>query len=429
MNIINIKLTDIKPYENNPRNNKKAVEAVKNSIERFGWRQPIVVDKNNVIICGHTRYEAAMELGYAEAPCEVAIDMTDEDVKAYRLADNKVAELATWDDEKLIQELKDLSIDMSKFGFDLDFLNDIKLEETYEDNYKPKIPENPKSKLGDIYKLGNHRLMCGDCTNISDMQKLTEGKEMDLCVTDPPYNVNVGDKADYLNAGDNNRTRNDSHILNDDMSDESFYEFLLKFYKSMIDCLKEGGGIYIWHAESNSSTFRQALKEVGVILRQCLIWNKNTFVLSRQDYHWKQEPCLYAWKNGSHYFINDRKQSTVWEDEQKDFEKMTKDELIQFIKNIETLIIDEAKPMSSKEHPTMKPVKLIARCIKNSSRVGESVIDMFGGSGTTLIACEELKRNCYMMELDPHYVDVIIARWESLTGKKAVKLNGEAHRN
>ena len=241
MNIINIKLTDIKPYENNPRNNKKAVEAVKESLKRFGWRQPIVVDKNNVIICGHTRYEAALQLGLKEAPCEVTKDMSEEDVKAYRLADNKVSELATWDDEKLIQELKDLSIDMSKFGFDLDFLNDIKLEETYEDNYKPKIPTNSKSKIGDIYKLGNHRLMCGDCTNMSDMQKLTEGKEMDLCVTDPPYNVNVGDKADYLNAGDNNRTRNDSHILNDDMSDESFYEFLLKFYKSMIDCLKEGG--------------------------------------------------------------------------------------------------------------------------------------------------------------------------------------------
>ena len=246
MNIINIKLTDIKPYENNPRNNKKAVEAVKESIKRFGWRQPIVVDKNNVIICGHTRYEAAIELGMIEAPCEVAIDMSEEDVKAYRLADNKVSELATWDDEKLIQELKDLSIDMSKFGFDLDFLNNIKLEETYEDNYKPKLPDKPKSKIGDIYKLGNHRLMCGDCTNFADVEKLTEGKQMDLCVTDPPYNVNVGEKSDYLNAGDNNRTRNDSHIMNDCMSDESFFEFLLKFYKSMIDCLKEGGGAFIY---------------------------------------------------------------------------------------------------------------------------------------------------------------------------------------
>lgn len=251
---------------------------------------------------------------------------------------------------------------------------------------------------------------------------------MDLCVTDPPYNVNYGEKVDML-GGHTGGSRDTSHILNDHMDNKGFYQFLNDFYTQMLRSLKPGGAFYIWHAETEGANFRIALEDAGGKVRQTLIWVKPHFVMSRQDYHWRHEPCLYGWKDGAaHYFIDDRRQSTVFEDK-VDIDSMNKEEMKNLLKEIfeedkvSTTILNEAKPTVNDLHPTMKPIKLIARLIKNSSKKNENVIDFFGGSGSTLIAAEQLGRKCYMMELDPKYVDVIIDRWETLTGEKAVKIN------
>lgn len=248
------------------------------------------------------------------------------------------------------------------------------------------------------------------------MAKLLDGASVDLVVTDPPYNV-------AYTGG----TKEALTIENDDMSDEAFSEFLVSAFENMRDALKAGGAFYIWHADSAGFVFRGACAEVGLSVRQCLIWNKNSLVLGRQDYQWKHEPCLYGWKDGAaHYFIMDRTQTTVFEDE-RDFDKMKKSELVSLLKTLfegetYTSVISERRPSRSSEHPTMKPVKLMGRLIQNSSLIGGEVLDLFGGSGSTLIACEQLMRTCYMLELDPRYVDVIIDRWETFTGKKAEKL-------
>ena len=253
-------------------------------------------------------------------------------------------------------------------------------------------------------------MMCGSSTSHEDVAKLLDGAVMDLCVTDPPYNV------DYEGTA--------GKIQNDNMDDLSFYNFLYDFYTQMMNSLKKGGVYYIFHADTEGLNFRGALKECGGSVKETLIWVKNALVLGRQDYHWKHEPCLYGWKEGAgHYFINDRTQTTVFEDK-LNLEKLTKGELIEMCKElleeqVPNTIIHEDKPMRNDMHPTMKPINLIARLVKNSSRPKENVIDFFGGSGSTIIACEQLNRICYMMELDPKFCDVIIDRWEQYTGKKA----------
>lgn len=433
MNIINLKINEIKPYEKNPRQNDQAVKAVAESIKQFGFQQPIVVDKNKVIIVGHTRHKAAKKLGLEEVPCVIADNLTEKQVKKYRLADNKVGELAEWDEELLWAELQDIGIGegMEDFGFDEADFNieddDIEVE---EDFYEPELPKEPKAKRGDIYQLGEHRLMCGDCTDENAVDALMDGQEADLCITDPPYNVALGMNATPEEMKKRRRRTDGLVITNDEMSDDQFYAFLCEFYTQMLRSLKPGGVFYIWHADSEGHNFRNALREAGGRSRQCLIWNKNALVLGRQDYHWKHEPCLYGWKEGAgHYFIDDRAQSTVWED-RIDVDKLTKEEMKALLKDIfedrvSTTVMNESKPSDSKQHPTMKPIKLIGRQIKNSSKKGWCVIDFFGGSGSTLIAAEQLGRKCYMMELDEKYVDVIIDRWEQLTGQKAVKINGK----
>jgi site-specific DNA-methyltransferase (adenine-specific) len=325
-------------------------------------------------------------------------------------------------------ELDALDFDISIAGFDI---NDFDLDEGsiefQEDDYdvEESFPEKPKAKLGDIYQLGNHRLMCGDSTSQEDIDKLVDGAVMDLCVTDPPYNVNYGSINDN---GYGKERNNGNKILNDNMDDTSFYLFLKAMYTQMIRVLKEGGAYYIFHADTEGYNFRKALMDAGGQVKQNLIWVKNALVLGRQDYQWKHEPCLYGWKEGAgHYFINKRNQTTVFEDG-LNLDELTEDELKEVIKELledkfPSTIIHENKPAINDVHPTMKPIKLISRLVKNSSRQGENVIDFFGGSGSTLISCEKLKRNCYTIELDPKYVDVIINRWEELTGKKAVKLN------
>jgi len=405
-------LEELKPYKNNPRNNDGAVDAVAASIKEFGFKVPIVIDADGEIIAGHTRLKAAKKLGLIEVPCIIADDLTPDQIKAFRLADNKTAELAEWNLELLQLELDDIDLDMSEFGFVATTPG-----EPYEDDYDPELPEEPKTKFGEVYKLGAHTLLCGDATSSTSYEKITRG--IDCIITDPPYNV------DYEGS-----TKKHLKIENDNMSDSAFFEFLSDAFKNAAEVLKPGGVWYIFHADSEGENFRHAARENLGKVRQCLVWNKNSIVMGRQDYQWKHEPCLYGWKDGAvHYFIDDRTQATVYEDKGIDFKKLKKDEAIKLLQEIfsdkqSTTVINEDKPQRNEEHPTMKPIKLIARLIRNSTRPGESVLDPFGGSGSTLIACEQLGRVCYTIELDPRYCDVIIDRWEKLTGQKAIKIAG-----
>ena len=427
----NVKIEKLKPYENNARtHSEEQVEKIANSIQEFGFINPVIIDSDYGIIAGHGRVLGAQKLGMKEVPCLFVEDLTETQKRAYILADNKLALDAGWDDEILKQEIKaldDLNFDVSIAGFnieDFDFTQtDIEFEED-DYNVEENLPEIPKAKYGDIYQLGNHRIMCGDSTSKEDIDKLTDGMIMDLCVTDPPYNVNYGSINE---SGYGKERENGNKILNDNMDDESFYFFLLAFYEQMIRVLKEGGAYYIFHSDSEGYNFRKALRDAGGIVKQNLIWVKNALVLGRQDYQWKHEPCLYGWKEGAgHYFIDDRTQTTVFEDK-ADLDKLTKEELKEMIEDIladkiPTTVIHEDKPLKNDIHPTMKPIRLISRLIQNSSKAGENVIDFFGGSGSTLISCEHLGRNCYIIELDPRYVDVMIDRWETLTGETAVKI-------
>ena len=388
MDIVEKRLDEIYPYENNPRKNDEAVEAVANSIREFGFKQPIVVDANGVIIVGHTRYNAAQELGLETVPVLVASDLNEEQAKAYRLADNKTNELAEWDFQLLSEELEGLEMDMEQFGFEMpDFTVD---NEVVEDE-PPEPPEEPKAKLGDIYQLGRHRLMCGDSTVLTDVQKLMDGKQADMVFTDPPWNVNYG-------ADDNNGSYKPRQIINDYMDTDDFKEFMNGAFLCMNDASKSGAMVYVVMSAQEWGNLMLTLCDNGFHWSSTIIWNKDRLVLSRKDYHTKYEPIWYGWKEGEARLcpLLDRKQSDVW-----DFER----------------------PTRSDEHPTMKPVALVAKAIKNSSHKGNLVLDLFGGSGTTLIACEETDRDCFMMELDPKYVDVIVTRWENMTGQKAVLLD------
>lgn len=411
-------MDEISPYEKNPRRNDEAVRYVAASIKKFGFKQPIVIDKDGIIVAGHTRYKAARKLNLKAVPCIVADDLTDEQIKAYRLADNKVAEKSEWDFDLLDEELQDLvGIDMTEFGFEEEEQPEEELE-AEEDGYDEDPPVEPRTKPGDIYKLGNHILMCGDSTNSKDVEKLMNGETADLVVTDPPYNVAVKNSKGMT-------------IENDDMDSTQFGEFLTACFANLESNLKAGGAFYVWYASREHINFEKSLNNVGLKVRQQLVWNKNAFILGRQDYHWKHELCLYGWKDGeSHYFIDDRTQSTVFEDKGIDIKKLKKEEMIKLLEEIlsdkrSTTVINEDRPTENDLHPTMKPIKLIARLIKNSSRQNEIVLDLFGGSGSTLITCEQLNRQCRMMEYDPRYADVIVDRWEQFTGEKAVLLNGK----
>ena len=388
MKIREVSIDAVKPYEHNPRQiTDEAVEKVANSIKEFGFQQPIVVDAEYVVIAGHTRLLAAKKLGLETVPVVVADSLTPEQVKAYRLADNKTGEFSFWDEPALYEELQgleDLGYDMEPFGFNT-FLDDYEDGEAEEDDYDGSVPDETDIKRGDMFRLGDHILMCGDSTSESDVQMLIGGGVADMVLTDPPYNVAYEGK-----------TKDALKIKNDSMDDSGFHSFLVSAFSLMEKVLKAGGSFYIWHADMEGINFRTAVQESGLILKQTLIWNKNCFTLGRQDYQWKHEPCLYGWKNGaSHFWNSDRKQSTV---------------------------IDWDKPNRNEDHPTMKPVGLMGYLIQNSSRKGEIVLDLFGGSGSTLIACEQLGRKCRMMELDPIYCQVIIDRWEALTGEKAEKI-------
>lgn len=421
MQIVQKKLGEIKPYPGNPRINDEAVDPVAESIKEFGFKVPIVVDGDGEIINGHTRYKAAQKLNLDSVPVIVADDLSEEQIKAFRLADNKTAEIAQWDLELLFDEMSEITgLDMTLFGFeDSDYSLDDISEEAESDTADDEEVEKTEAEfvsLGDVYQLGRHRLMCGDSTNLNDMAVLIDGHEIDLYVTDPPYNV-------AYEGG----TEEAMTILNDSMDDASFRQFLRDSFKVADEFLKPGGVFYIWHADSEGLNFRAAVMETGWLLKQNLVWVKNSIVLGRQDYQWKHEPCLYGWKEGGpHYFVDNRALATVIEEDEDNLKEMTKSELISYIKTMQeespSTVFFEDKPVRNDIHPTMKPLKLIARCVLNSSKKGDKVLDSFNGGGSTLIVCEQTERTCFAMELDPVYVERTIKRWEDLTGRKAEKI-------
>lgn len=391
------RIDELNPAVYNPRKQLKPGDAeyehLRRSIETFGYVDPIIVNADGTVIGGHQRLSVLTDLGYTDVDVAV-VDLSKNDEKALNIALNKIA--GEWDDEKLAAIFQDLQIDdydVTVTGFDEDELADILATaihaETVEDDDFDSdgaldAIKEPTTKLGDIWQLGRHRLLCGDSTKAEEVTKLMGGERADLLLTDPPYNVAYeGKTADALT------------IQNDSMEDAEFRQFLRDAFRAADANMKPGASFYIWHADSEGYNFRGACHDIGWRVRQCLIWAKNTMVLGRQDYQWKHEPCLYGWKDGAaHLWTSDRKQTTV---------------------------LNFDKPSRSGEHPTMKPVPLFAYQIDNNTKPGAAVLDLFGGSGTTIIACEQTGRTGFLMELDPRYCDVIVQRWEKLTGRKATK--------
>jgi DNA modification methylase len=415
MQIEKVKISDLLEYKNNAKEHPQwQIEQIVESIEKFGFNDPIAIDENNTIIEGHGRLYALQEMGAEEVECIRLSHLGENEKKAYILAHNKLTMNTEFDADLLAQELGEIEgIDMSSFGFLMDPLIEV-VEDDFDDEAAIEQPE-PIAKLGDVYQLGEHFLMCGDSTDFIAVKKLCGEALMDLLVTDPPYNVAYEGK-----------TEDALTIENDNMDDAKFREFLKAAFACADGVMRPGAAFYIWHADSEGFNFRGACRDIGWTVRQCLIWNKNQMVLGRQDYQWKHEPCLYGWKDGAaHYFVDDRNLLTVLEEE-SELKKMSKAELINYILEIQeqtaTTVINEVKPSRNGLHPTMKPLRLIERLVRNSSKKGENVLDLFNGSGSTLMVCEQLGRRYYGMELDPRYVDATIERWEEFTGKKAVKI-------
>ncbi len=375
-------------YARNPRKNDHAVDKVAAAIKEFGFRVPIVAKSDGLVVDGHLRLKAAKKLGLAEVPVILADDMTDAQIKAFRLSVNKVSELAEWDIDLLKLEFADLEadgFDLSLTGFEVDeiagFLAD-PTEGLTDEDAVPDAPEVPVTVEGDVWLLGRHRLMCGDSTSIDAVEKLCDGQLVDMWLTDPPYNVAYEGK-----------TKEALTIKNDKMSNDGFRQFLTDSYVAADAVMKAGAVFYIWHADSEGYNFRGAAFDAGWQVRQCLIWKKQTMVMGRQDYHWKHEPCLYGWKDGAaHLWVTDRKQTTILEFD---------------------------RPSRNGEHPTMKPVELFEYQMLNNTKGSDIVLDSFAGSGTTAIACEKHGRMARLMELDPKYADVIIQRWQEFTGQQA----------
>lgn len=385
-----IQIDALIPYARNSRTHSDAqVAQIAASIKEFGFTNPVLIDAGGGIIAGHGRVLAARKLGLSEVPCIRLEHLTDAQKRAYVIADNRLALNSGWDMEMLkveFADLQELGFDLELTGFDLDEIKEllapVGTEGLTDPDDAPPLPENPRTRPGDIWVMGKHRLLCGDSTSVSDLEKLTEGQLVDMWLTDPPYNVAYEGK-----------TKDALKIKNDEMGDDQFRQFLRDAYTAADMVMKPGAVFYIWHADSEGYNFRGAAQDAGWKVRQCLIWKKSSMVMGRQDYHWKHEPCLYGWKEGaSHLWAADRKQTTILEFE---------------------------KPSRNGEHPTMKPVALFEYQLLNNTKGGDQVLDSFGGSGTTLIAAEKNGRVARIMELDPKYCDVIVRRWQDFTGKIA----------
>lgn len=423
-----IDITKLQPYKKNAKKHGKSqIEKIKASILEFGFLTPCLIDKDFNLIAGHGRLAAAEELGLKKLPCVFIEGLTEDQRRAYILADNRLSELGEWDMDLVSEELEELNkhgFDLELTGFEFDDITSDDIDfsdlDAQANKIEEELPEEPKTKPGDIYQLGDHVLMCGDSTKAEDVKKLMGNVEADLCITDPPYNI------DY-----EGKTKDALKIQNDSMGENDFINFLCAAFSNMKSALKSGGVFYIWHPFAGTFEFISALNKSGMEMRQILVWVKNVFTLGRQDYQWRHEPCIYGWKEGAaHYFIEDRTKSTIFESK-PNVDNLNEAEAKQLLKAIfcemenYSTVIHEKRPTRNAEHPTMKPVNLIKRQIENSSKEGDLVLDLFGGSGTTLIACEEKRRRCRMMEYDPHYCDVIINRFEKLTGKTAKKVNQE----
>ncbi len=428
----------ITPYEANPRINDDAVDAVAASLKEFGFRQPIVVDAEGVIIVGHTRWKAAKKLGLVKVPVHVATDLTPEQIRAYRIADNKTGELATWDMDLLpieIAELQEAGVDWSLLGFDEDDLAKLLAGEegvkeglTDPDDV-PEPPDKPVTQPGDLWVLGSHRLLCGDSGSEADVDRLLDGATIDLVNTDPPYNVKVEPRSNNAIAAGNSsfpeaksRTHHQSFdvarqgekkattkklrakdrpLENDFVTDEAFDEMLLAWFGNIARVLKPGGSFYIWGGYANLGNYPAPLAASGLYFSQGIVWDKQHPVLTRKDFMGAFEICFYGWREGAgHKFFGPTNATDLWH-------------------------VKKVNPQSM-VHLTEKPVELAVRAIQYSSRPGENVLDLFGGSGSTLIACEQTDRHAYLMEIDPAYCDVIVQRWEEFTGKNAERVAANA---
>lgn len=426
MDIEKINIEKLKIIKSSRTTTTEEINLYKNLFEIYGVTIPLVIDKEYKIFLGEAKYIACKELGIKEIPCIKVENLSDEDLKIISLAEQRANELGEWDYEKLYEELKELGDKAYLTGFDMEALKEmideeLETPEEIEEINTPEVKETYYSQPGDIYLLDKHRLMCGDSTKEEDFKKLLDGNKVDLMITDPPYNI------DYQGS-------DGQKIKNDNMDSSEFKEFLRKFYENSFKVMRKGAAFYVFHADLETIAFREGLEKVGFKLSQCLIWVKNTFNLSRQDYNWRHEPCLYGWKEGAaHYFLNDYTQDTVIEDIENN-KKKSKAELLEYIKELHlkidkyTSLIREDKPLKNDIHPTMKPLKLIGRLMINSSKSGWKILDPFGGSGSTLMTAEQLSRIAYLMEYDPKYVDVIVKRFAS-TGNTNIKLirNGKEY--
>jgi DNA modification methylase len=390
LNVEWVPLGKVKPYAGNPRKRSDhSIKKIADSIREFGWQQPLVVDKDYVIIVGHGRFDGARLLRKEQVPVVVAAHLSPEQVAAYRIADNRTADETEWDPALLGIELRLLDeqqYDLSHTGFTDDelkeLLQSVKVDDGNDDEDVPELEKDAVTQAGDLWIMGNHRLLCGDSTRLPDVERLMDGTKAHLLWTDPPYNV------DY-----EGKTKDALTIKNDAMTPTEFRQFLRNAFAAAFAVTIPGGSFYIAHADTEGYNFRGALADAGWTLRQCLVWVKNAIVMGRQDYHWRHEPILYGWKpGGSHSWYADRAQDTVLEFD---------------------------RPSRSAVHPTMKPVALVKYCMINSSKPGDNVLDLFGGAGATLIASEKVGRYARLMELDPNYCDVIVRRWQKFTGKQA----------
>ena len=387
MNIEWVKTKDIVPNTENPRiikddKFKKLVQSIKDFPEMLEIR-PIVVNNEMMILGGNMRLKAIQEIGLKEVPIIKAENLTPEQEREFLIKDN--VGFGEWDWDALANDWD--PAELNEWGLDVPNLDLNELEATEDDFDVPEGGSDTDIVLGDVFEIGQHRLICGDSTQTDTFEKLTEGVLADMVITDPPYNVN------YQGG-----TKEKLKIENDNMGDKQFYQFLYDFYTACAAYSKPGGAWYVWHADSEGANFRQAMKDAGIMVKQCLIWVKSSMVMGRQDYQWKHEPCLYGWKEGaSHNWYSDRKQTTI---------------------------LEFARPNRNAEHPTMKPIELFSYQISNSSKQGDIVMDAFAGSGTTMVACEQLNRKAYVVEFDPRYCQVIVDRMKKLNPDIKVKRNG-----
>lgn len=397
MKIETLKIKDLKTYEKNARvHPQKQIDLLAKNIVKFGFTTPVLIDKNNEIIAGHGRILAMQKLGKDEVPCVRMEKLSEEEVKALRLADNQLAQMAEWDMGLAVEELKGLSDEMVELtGFDKDLI----IEPDEKDDEVPEIPEEPQSKLGDLYELGNHRVLCGDSTKIEDVEKLMDGKKADMVFTDPPYGVSYADKNKYLNTiAPGNRIQ--TPIENDHLDIEKLQETIIyPAFCRIKELLAEKSSYYITAPQGGDLLMMMMMMyKAGLPLRHMIIWAKNNHVLGRTDYNYKHEPILFGWVKTHEFYGNGKHKFSTWE---------------------------IPKPLKSDLHPTMKPVELIVNAVLNSTKENNLVSDLFLGSGSTLIASEKTGRICYGMELDCKYTDVIVQRYCDYTGNYEIIKNGK----